>query len=99
MIAIAHFIAITCYVGATALAAAPFARPVKAPVSGVIALLTAGLLAHAAALLVFGLRAGAIPLTGLGPSLSFAGLVLACTLVIVEALARDVSLTLVAAPL
>src|SRR4051812_30167019 len=99
MIVIAHFIAITCYVGATALAAAPFARPVKAPVRAVIAILTAGVVAHATALLLFGLHAAAVPLTGLGPSLSFAGLVLACTLVIVEALARDVSLTLVAAPL
>ena len=40
-----------------------------------------------------------MPLTGLGPSLSFAGLVLAATLLVVELLARDVSLTLVAAPL
>ncbi len=99
MIAVAHFIAISCYLGATALAAAPFARPVKAPLAAVITVLLAGIAAHLTALLAFGVRAGAVPLTGLGPSLSFAGLVLACTLVIVEALARDVSLTLVAAPL
>jgi ABC-type uncharacterized transport system permease subunit len=99
MIAIAHFIAISCYVGATALAAAPFARPVKAPVAGVIAVLAAGIIAHGSALPAFGVRAGAVPLTGLGPALSFAGLVLACTLLVVEALAHDVSLTLVAAPL
>jgi ABC-type uncharacterized transport system permease subunit len=42
---------------------------------------------------------GAASLTGLGPGLSFAGLVLALVLLIVEALAREVSLTLVAAPL
>ena len=37
MIAIAQFLAISCYLGAAALAAVPFARPVKAPVRGVIA--------------------------------------------------------------
>jgi HemX protein len=42
---------------------------------------------------------GQLPLTGLGPSLSFAGLVLAATLLVVEVVAREVSLTLVAAPL
>ena len=38
-------------------------------------------------------------MTGLGPGLSFAGFVLAVSLVIVESLAREVSLTLIAAPL
>ena len=99
MIAIALLRTITCYVGAAALAAAPFARPVNAPVAGVLALLGVGILAHGTALLAFGVRASAVPLTGLGPALSFAGLVLAATLLVVEALARDVSLTLVAAPL
>jgi ABC-type uncharacterized transport system permease subunit len=99
MIAIAHFIAISCYLGAAALAAVPFARPVRAPVRGVLAALGLGCAAHGVALLVFGWRAGAVPLTGLGPALSFAGLVLAFTLLVVELLARDVSLTLVAAPL
>jgi len=99
MIAIAQFAAISCYFAAAALAAVPFARPVRAPVAGVVALLGFGVLCHAAALLIFGLAAGAVPLTGLGPSLSFAGLVLAVTLWIVEVLAKDVSLTLVAAPL
>ena len=56
-------------------------------------------MSHVVALLAFALSAGAVPLTGLGPSLSFAGLVLAVTLLVVEFLARDVSLTLVAAPL
>jgi len=53
MTAIAHFIAITCYIGAAALAATPFARPVGAPVRGVVALLVLGLLAHAAGLLAY----------------------------------------------
>ena len=61
--------------------------------------LAAGVVAHVVALLAFAHRSSAVPLTGLGPSLSFAGLVLAFTLLIVEFLARDVSLTLVAAPL
>src|SRR6478752_1722747 len=99
MTAIAHFIAITCYLGAAALAATPFARPVGAPVRGVVAVLGLGVLAHLAGLAAYVHRVGQLPLTGLGPSLSFAGLVLAATLLLVEALARDVSLTLVAAPL
>ncbi len=99
MIAIAQFFAISCYLGAAALAAVPFARPVKAPVAGVISVLALGIAAHVAALLVFAQRAAAVPLTGLGPSLSFAGVVLAFTLLIVEFLARDVSLTVIAAPL
>jgi ABC-type uncharacterized transport system permease subunit len=99
MIAIAHFIAISCYLAAAALAAVPFARPVKAPVRGVIAVLSLGIVAHAVALFAFAREAGAVPLTGLGPALSFAGLILALTLLIVEYLARDVSMTLIAAPL
>lgn len=99
MIAIAQFIAISFYLGAAALAAVPFARPVQAPVKGVLAVLAGGVTAHVVALFAFGLSAGAVPMTGLGPSLSFAGLVLAATLLVVEFLARDVSLTLVAAPL
>jgi ABC-type uncharacterized transport system permease subunit len=99
MTAIAHFVAITCYIGAAALAATPFARPVGAPVRGVCALLAAGVLAHAAGLAAYAQRVGQLPLTGLGPSLSFAGLVLAAILLVVEIVARDVSLTLVAAPL
>lgn len=99
MTAIAHFVAITCYIGAAALAATPFARPMGAPVRGVAALLAAGVFAHAAGLFDYAQRVGQLPLTGLGPSLSFAGLVLAATLLVVEIAARDVSLTLVAAPL
>jgi ABC-type uncharacterized transport system permease subunit len=99
MIAIAQFLAISFYLGAAALAAVPFARPVKAPVRGVAAALGLGVVAHAAGLLAFSVQSSAVPLTGLGPALSFAGAVLAFTLLIVEVLARDVSLTLVAAPL
>lgn len=99
MIAIAQLVAITCYLGAAVLAAVPFARPVKAPVAGVVSVLALGIVAHVAALLSFAQRAGAVPLTGLGPSLSFAGVVLAFTLLIVEFLARDASLTVIAAPL
>ena len=99
MTAIAHFIAIACYIGAAALAATPFARPVGAPLRGVIAILAIGVVAHAVALLAYVHRVGQLPLTGLGPSLSFAGFVLAATLLVVEIIARDVSLALVAAPL
>ena len=99
MTAIAHFVAISSYLGAAALAATPFARPVRAPVRGVVGLLAVGIVAHVAGLLTYAQRVGQLPLTGLGPSLSFAGLVLAVTLLIVELAARDVSLTLVAAPL
>ena len=99
MIAIAHFIAISCYLGAAALAAVPIARPVRAPVRAVAAVLGAGVLAHLVGLVAFALHSSAVPLTGLGPSLSFAGLVLAVTLLIVELLAGDVSMALVAAPL
>jgi HemX protein len=99
MIAIAHFIAVTFYVGATAVAALPFARRLKAPVAGVVIALLLGVGAHATALAGLTKQAGAASLTGLGPALSFAGFVLALSLVIVESLAREVSLTLVAAPL
>ena len=99
MIAIAHFIAVTFYVGAAAIAALPFARRVKAPVNSVVIALLLGIGAHATALAGLTRQAGAASLTGLGPALSFAGLVLALSLLVVESLAREVSLTLVAAPL
>jgi len=98
MIAIAHFVAVTFYVAAAAIAALPFARRVKAPVGPVIVALLLGIGAHATALAGLTRASGAASLTGLGPGLSFAGLVLAISLVIVESLAREVSLTLVAAP-
>jgi ABC-type uncharacterized transport system permease subunit len=99
MITVAHFIAMSAYLGAAALAATPIARPVSAPVRGVIAMLAVGVAAHIAGLVSFALRAGQMPLVGLGPALSFAGLALAVSLLIVEVLAREVSLTLIAAPL
>ena len=99
MTAIAHVIAITCYFGAAALAATPFARPVGAPVRGVAGILAVGVLSHAAGLFVYAMQVGQLPLTGLGPSLSFAGLVLAATLLVVEIVAHEVSLALIAAPL
>lgn len=98
MAAIAHFIAITCYVAAAVLAATPFVRPLPAQLRPVLAALGAGVAAHIVALAGVAQLAGRIPVTGLGPSLSFAGLVLAITLLAVEAAARDTSLTLVAAP-
>lgn len=99
MIALAHTLATSCYIGAAALAAAPFVRRIAAPWRGVAALLAIGIAAHIAALVGVALEAGRVPLTGLGPALSFAGLVLAVTLLVVELSARDVSLTLVAGPL
>jgi ABC-type uncharacterized transport system permease subunit len=99
MVAIAHFIAISCYLGAAALAATPFARPVRAPVRGVLGVLAAGVLAHGFGLAFATRVPGTLPLTGLGQALSFAGLALAGMLLVVEALARDASLTLIAAPL
>src|SRR5438045_4207647 len=98
MIAIAHFVAVTLYLAAAAIAALPFACRVKAPVSAVVIALLFGVGAHATALATLTRQAGAASLTGLGPGLSFAGLVLALSLVVVESLAREVSLTLVAAP-
>jgi ABC-type uncharacterized transport system permease subunit len=99
MLAIAHFIAVTLYVAAAALAATPFARPVAAPLKGVVALLAVGTLIHLGALGTLAVGSGHLFVTGLGASLSMAGFVLAVTLLIVEIVARDASLTIVAAPL
>jgi ABC-type transport system involved in cytochrome c biogenesis permease subunit len=99
MIAIAHFLAITLYLGAAALAAAPFARPVPAPVRGVTTLLGLGVAAHVVALLAFVRAHGQAPVSGLGPALSFAALLVAVLLLVVELVAREVSLSLAAAPL
>jgi ABC-type uncharacterized transport system permease subunit len=99
MVAIAHVVAVLCYLGAAALAAAPFARPVAAPRRWVVGVLAVGVACHALALAAYARGAGQAPFTGLGPALSFAGLLLAATLLAVELLARDVSLALVAAPL
>jgi ABC-type uncharacterized transport system permease subunit len=99
MIAIAHFVAISLYAGSVAVAAAPFARPVRAPVGAVVGLLGAGVLIHMAGLIALARTTDAVPFTGLGPALSFAGLLLAAMLGVVELAARDVSLTTIAAPL
>lgn len=99
MLAIAHFFSITLYLAAAALAATGFARPMRAPVRGVLILLGVGVAIHLGALISLGVQSGQIYVAGLGPSLSLAGFVLAATLFVVELVARDVSLTLVAAPM
>ncbi len=99
MIAVAHFIAIVCYAGAAALAAAPFARPARAPVARVVGALAAGLGAHAVALLLAARLLGQAPVTGFGPALSLAGLMVAATLLAAEVGTKDVTLTLIAGPL
>jgi HemX protein len=99
MLVIAHAIAITCYIAAAGLAAAPFARPIAAPVRSVVSLLGAGVAIHLVALLAYTWQYGEPPLTGLGPALSSAAFLVALTLLAVESLAREVSLTLVTAPL
>ena len=99
MIAIAHYVATSCYIGAAALAATPIVRPVTAPVRAVAGVLAAGVLAHAAALVAVAFVAGRAPVTGLGPALSFGALLLAATLLVTEVTARETSLSLVAAPL
>jgi HemX protein len=99
MTAFAHFFAISCYIGSVAIAATPFARPVRAPVRLLCLVLAVGVVAHATGLITYWVNASVAPLTGLGPALSFAALLIALTLLIVELVARDVALTLVAAPL
>jgi ABC-type uncharacterized transport system permease subunit len=99
MIAIAHYVATSCYIGAAALAATPIVRPVTAPVRAVASVLAAGVLAHASALVGIAFVAGRAPVTGLGPALSFGALLLAATLLVTELAARETSLSLVAAPL
>ena len=99
MIAIAHYVATSCYIGAAALAATPIVRPVTAPVRAVAGVLAAGVLAHASALVAIAFVAGRAPVTGLGPALSFGALLLAATLLVTELAARETSLSLVAAPL
>jgi ABC-type uncharacterized transport system permease subunit len=99
MIAIAHFLAISCYLAAAALAAVPFARAIRTPTRGVLALLGAGVVCHLCGLAAFTRQFGQLPLTGMGASLSLVGILMALSLLVVELLARDVSLTLFAAPL
>jgi ABC-type transport system involved in cytochrome c biogenesis permease subunit len=99
MIALAHFFAISCYIGSVAVAATPLARPVKAPVGLLCFVLAAGVAAHLIGLGSYWLHFSAVPLTGLGPALSFAAVLIAATLLVVELTAQEVSLTLIAAPL
>lgn len=99
MLILAHAVALTCYVGAALAAALPFVRPMNAPRRVVLAILGTGVLAHLAGLIGFRVLTGQLPVSGLGPSLSTAGFLLALSLLLVEWIARDVSLTLVAAPL
>src|SRR5688500_1391001 len=99
MIAIAHFVAISCYAGAAALAAAPIARPVRAPVRLVIGVLGLGVAAHLVAMIVAARELGQLPVSGLGPALSFAGLMVAATLLPAQLVRRYVPLTLIGGPL
>jgi HemX protein len=70
MIAIAHFVAISCYVGA-----------------------------HVIGIVIAARQLGQLPVSGLGPALSLAGLMVAATLLVAEIVTLDVTLTLVAGPL
>jgi HemX protein len=99
MVAIALLLAVACYAGAAALAITPFARPVGPPFRGVVIALTLGVLAHAGAMAAAARFAGGVPVSGLGPALSFAGLALAVALLLTELLARDATLSLIGAPL
>lgn len=94
-----HLAALLAYLGAALVAALPLVRPVGAPVRRVAVLLGLGVVAHVAAFALLAVDLARLPLTGLGPSLSIAGLVLAATLLVAELAAREVSLTLIAAPL
>jgi HemX protein len=99
MIPIAHSIAITLYIGAAALAATPIALRVRAPQSYVLALLAAGVGVHSIAIVGPWVSVGYLPAVGLGPALSLSGFLVAATLLIVELIAREVSLSIIAAPL
>src|SRR5688500_2520288 len=84
-----QWVATVCYIGAAALAAAPIARPVRAPVLLVIGALGCGVAAHLIALFVAARELGQLPVSGLGPALSLAGLMVAATLLIAEIVTRD----------
>jgi ABC-type uncharacterized transport system permease subunit len=99
MTTIVHFVAVSLYVGAAALAATPLARPVRAPVRSVLLLLSAGVVAHGIGLGTAWHAGGQLPVMGLGPALSFAGFFMAVSLLAVELFAAEVSLSLIAAPL
>jgi HemX protein len=99
IVVLALLLAVTCYASAAALAATPLARPIGPPVHSVVALLGFGVAAHVLALGVSGYTAHAVPFAGLGPALSVAGLTLAVALLLAESWARDVTLSLIGAPL
>jgi ABC-type uncharacterized transport system permease subunit len=99
MVAIAHVIAIFLYIGAAAIAATPIARPVRAPVRAVLSILAGGVLMHALAIAAAWQRDGQLPVVGLGPALSVAAFFIAATLLLVETLAHEVTLSILAAPL
>ena len=80
MIAFAHFFAISCYIGSVAIAATPFARPVRTPVKFLCLILGVGVLAHVAGLIAYSIELSSPPLTGLGPALSTAAALIAATL-------------------
>ena len=99
IVAFALLLAVTCYALAAALAVAPLARPIGPPVQGVVTVLSVGVVAHLIALIVTAYGAHELPIVGLGPALSVAGLTLAVVLLLAESWARDVVLSLIAAPL
>jgi ABC-type uncharacterized transport system permease subunit len=99
MTPIAHVLAVTLYLGAAAVAAAPLARPVHASVRWVVTLIALGVVAHLVGLAAAAFELGQLPFIGLGPALSVAGLLLAMSLLAAEVLADETTLTLVAAPL
>lgn len=99
VVVLALLFAVACYACAAALAVAPLARPIGPPVQGVVAALAVGVVAHLIALVATGYAAHALPIEGLGPALSVAGLTLAVVLLLAESWARDVVLSLIGAPL
>jgi ABC-type uncharacterized transport system permease subunit len=99
MIAIALLLAVLSYMSAAGLAAIPLARPIGPPVQGVLAALSVGVIAHLVAVVATGYAAGQLPVAGLGPALSFAGLALGVVLLLAEFIVRDVTLSLIAAPI
>ena len=99
IIVVALLFAVLCYTSAAGLAAMPLARPIGPPVAGVVAALTVGVVAHLVAAVAMGYAAGQLPVSGLGPALSLAGLALAASLLLAEVIVRDVTLSLIAAPL
>lgn len=99
IVVLSLLLAVVCYACAAAFAATPLARPIGPPVQSVVTALTIGVVAHIVAFVASGYAAHELPIAGLGPALSVAGLTLAVVLLLAESWARDVVLSLVAAPL